>query len=213
LEGTEGLVIDRCAVERVDGNGIMLSRYHRNATISNTVLRYIGGTAMAGWGWTDEITDDGVHGYDARGGDFPRYTQIRNNIAYDVGLWEKQASAWFQAKAAQTTLTQNLFFNGPRAGINFNDGLGGGSVIESNLLFNFCRESFDHGPFNSWDRNLYYVHQPDDNGSPSALPLYYSHTLRLLPYTHTRILLSYTHTLIRSYTLHPYTHTLMHHPL
>ena len=34
------------------------------------------------------------------------------------------------------------------AGINFNDGLGGGSVIEENVLFNFCRESSDHGVFN-----------------------------------------------------------------
>ena len=31
-----------------------------------------------------------------------------------------QSSAWFQGKAMQTTLVGNLFFNGPRAGINFN---------------------------------------------------------------------------------------------
>lgn len=42
-----------------------------------------------------------------------------------------------------------------RAGINFNDGFGGGNLIESNLLFNTCRESGDHGPFNSWDRQVY----------------------------------------------------------
>jgi hypothetical protein len=34
------------------------------------------------------------------------------------------------------------------AGINFDDGLGGGSHITQNVLFNFCRESSDHGPFN-----------------------------------------------------------------
>jgi hypothetical protein len=38
-----------------------------------------------------------------------------------------------------------------------NDGFGGGSMIRSNLLFNTCRESGDHGPFNSWDRNPYLV--------------------------------------------------------
>jgi hypothetical protein len=31
------------------------------------------------------------------------------------------------------------------AGINFDDGLGGGSVVTRNVLFNFCRESSDHG--------------------------------------------------------------------
>ena len=35
-----------------------------------------------------------------------------------------------------------------RAGINFNDGFGGGDVIERNLVFSTCRESGDHGPFN-----------------------------------------------------------------
>lgn len=32
-------------------------------------------------------------------------------------------------------------FNGPRAGININDGFGGGNQIENNLLFNFVRGS------------------------------------------------------------------------
>ena len=33
----------------------------------------------------------------------------------------------------------NVFFNGPRAGININDGFGGGNQIQNNLLFNFVR--------------------------------------------------------------------------
>jgi hypothetical protein len=32
------------------------------------------------------------------------------------------------------------------AGINLNDGFGGSSRIAQNLIFNFCRESGDHGP-------------------------------------------------------------------
>ena len=39
----------------------------------------------------------------------------------ELGLYEKQSSAWGQAKACQTTLEDNLFFNMPRAAINFND--------------------------------------------------------------------------------------------
>lgn len=33
-----------------------------------------------------------------------------------------------------------------------NDGFGGGDLLENNLVFSTCRESGDHGPFNSWDR-------------------------------------------------------------
>ena len=70
----------------------------------------------------------------------------------------------------QTTIVNNLFFNGPRAGINFDDGFGGGNNISNNALFNYCRDSGDHGPFNSWDRNMFLVNQPDDDGAPSQYP-------------------------------------------
>lgn len=95
------------------------------------------------WGYTDEFSDNGTVGYDARDGDFPRHTLISHNVVREVwlascagiphthphllllvfrmqvGIFEKQSSAWFQAKAMQTTIVGNLFFNGPRAGINF----------------------------------------------------------------------------------------------
>ena len=64
----------------------------------------------------------------------------------------KQSSFVFQAIAYATRIVDNVHFNGPRAGINFNDGFGGADVLEGNLLANCVRESGDHGPFNSWDR-------------------------------------------------------------
>ena len=45
-----------------------------------------------------------------------------------------------------------VMFNGPRAGINANDHFGGGDEISHNLVFSSCRESGDHGPYNSWNR-------------------------------------------------------------
>ena len=70
----------------------------------------------------------------------------------------------------QNTIVDNIFFNGPRAGINYNDGFGGGNNISGNILFNFCRDSGDHGPFNSWDRQMFLVEQPVDGGAPSPYP-------------------------------------------
>ena len=62
----------------------------------------------------------------------------------------------------------NVMFNGPRAGINANDGFGGGDVISHNLVFSSCRESGDHGPFNSWDRQPFLT--TIRNGTPSMTP-------------------------------------------
>ena len=36
-----------------------------------------------------------------------------------------------------------VLFNGPRAGINWNDGAGGGNNISLNVLFNWVRETSD----------------------------------------------------------------------
>merc|ERR1712178_554867 len=77
---------------------------------------------------------------------------VQNCTAREVGLYEKQSSFFVQARTSESRILSNVFFNGPRAGINSNDGFGGGDEIAYNLVFSTCRESGDHGPFNSWDR-------------------------------------------------------------
>ena len=91
---------------------------------------------------------------------------MERNLFHEIGIWEKQASGFFQAKAAQTTLRHNVAFNLARAGFNFNDGFGGGDEIIENVLFNTCRESSDHGPINSWDRQPFLT--TIRNGTPST---------------------------------------------
>ena len=80
-------------------------------------------------------------------------------------------SFYFQAVSAQATIRRNVVFNIPRAAINFNDGFGGGHLLTENLLFNTCRESSDHGAFNSWDR-LPHVTTVGDGSTPSTVPAF-----------------------------------------
>eukprot|EP00054_Salpingoeca_dolichothecata_P007214 m.41893 g.41893 ORF g.41893 m.41893 type:complete len:814 (+) comp16925_c0_seq2:2-2443(+) len=152
FEYTENLVIDSIKQTRIGGNGIMLSKYNLNATIQRSEFEWMGGSAIALWGYTDEISDGGIHGVDGTDGNFPRYTLVQLNLFHEIGVWEKQSSAVFSGKAAQSTLRWNVVFNLARAGFNFNDGFGGGDNVTENVLFNTCRESSDHGPINSWDR-------------------------------------------------------------
>ncbi|CAE8664940.1 unnamed protein product, partial [Polarella glacialis] len=154
LQGTESVTISNCTFERLDGHGVMISGYNRNVTIADSDFGFIGGSAMASWGFTNETSGDGHPGagVDGTDGNHPRYTSVLRNLVHEVGLYEKQNSFYVQAKTAQTTIIGNVFFNGPRAGVNFNDGFGGGDELAHNLIFSTCRESGDHGPFNSWDR-------------------------------------------------------------
>lgn len=163
LQGTQETLIDGCTFERLDGNAVMVSGYNRDATIQRSDFAFLGGNAVAVWGYTNETSRDpgrpGIvlanapqAGVDGTDGEHPVRTTVQNCSAREIGLFEKQSSFFFQAKASESRILSNVFFNGPRAGINLNDGFGGGDEIASNLIFSSCRESGDHGPFNSWDR-------------------------------------------------------------
>ncbi len=117
--------------------------------MTNSDFSYIGGNAVAAWGYTDESATSPASGVDGTDGNHPEYTTVRGCTMREVGLYEKQSSFFIQAKTALTRLEGNVAFNGPRAGFNANDGFGGGDIIASNLVFSTCRESGDHGPFNS----------------------------------------------------------------
>jgi len=163
LQGTEGVTLSDCQFQRLDGNAVLVSGYNRNATVKDSDFEFIGGNAVAAWGYTNETADTGfpyytpnsnfpTAGVDGTDGNHPRYTTVTGNLAREVGHYEKQSSFFVQAKTAESVILGNVFFNGPRAGINANDGFGGGDEIGHNLVFSTCRESGDHGPFNSWDR-------------------------------------------------------------
>ena len=165
FEGTEETMVDSCVFERLDSNAIMISGYNRAVTIQNSEFAWIGDSVIGSWGYTTGAGVDGM-GPDGTDGNQPRFNKIINNFVHEIGIWEKQSSFYFQAKSCQNLLIGNIFFNGPRAGINFNDGFGGGSNLTENLLLNTCRESGDHGPFNSWDRQVF-VTKVKDGKTPS----------------------------------------------
>ena len=154
LEGTEVTTFDSCIFERLDGIGVMISGYNRNATVTKCEFAWIGDSAIASWGYTSGIPKVPGAGWDGTDGNHPRFNQITLNLVREIGIWEKQSSFYFQAKSCMNNIQGNIHFNGPRAGVNFNDGFGGGSSLSENILFNTCRESGDHGPFNSWDRQV-----------------------------------------------------------
>ena len=158
LENTSNITIEYNTFTRLDGIGIFLNGYNRYANISFNDFEWIGESAMAAWGYTSGLEHLGIDGMGPDGItniNQPRFTNIESNLIREIGIWEKQSSAWFQAQSCQNTIKNNIVFNGPRAHINFNDGFGGGNRITGNLLLNSCRQTADHGVFNSWDRVPY----------------------------------------------------------
>eukprot|EP01083_Nonionella_stella_P076021 206964_1 len=172
IENSDNIRIENNLLTRLDGIGISINKYARNITIYRNEIAWNGATSIAAWGDTYQPNDSLVSswgmGYDGTRGTQPRFLNISYNYVHELGLWEKQSSFYFEAKSCQNYIGYNIFFNGPRAGINFNDGFGGGSVVHKNLLFNTCRESGDHGPINTWDRQVY-VTKVRDGKTPSTI--------------------------------------------
>lgn len=170
LEGTVNTTVEACNLVRLDGNAIMLSGFNGYANISHNTILSTGATAIALWGYTN-----GTHplqpvgtGPDGTEGNFPRYTTVHGNFIRHLGIHEKQSSCLFQAKSAQTFVSNNICFDVPRAGFNLNDGFGGGNNISFNLIFQTCGESGDHGALNTWDRQSFITTVRD--GTPSIVP-------------------------------------------
>merc|ERR1712048_900175 len=87
---------------------------------------------------------------DARTGSgamWPVGNRISGNWIEEVGVHMKQTSCVFRSLAERTFIRGNVCYNGPRAGINYNDDFKGGDVVESNVIFNMVRETGDHGTF------------------------------------------------------------------
>ncbi len=160
-EGVDGLTIKNCLFDSMGGNGLLLSNYIRRAVIDGNEFKRSGDSAILSVGSANLI--------DGTSGNQPRGTLITNNLIYEMGIFGKQTAAFGQALSAETTISNNILFNGPRAGINMNDGFGGGNTITRNLGFNMVRETADHGIFNSWDRQPYLT-KVGDGVTPSLIP-------------------------------------------
>jgi hypothetical protein len=76
-------------------------------------------------------------------------------LIHETGIYVKQSAPLLISVSRSVSVIGNLIFNIPRAGININDGFYGNHSINHNVIFNTVRETSDHGPINSWDRQPY----------------------------------------------------------
>ena len=91
LEGTEDVKFDNCTFERLDGNAVMVSGYNRRATVSNSDFAYIGGNAVAAWGYTNETEGEGhpTAGVDGTDGNHPQYVPRQASVFNNARQFEQ----------------------------------------------------------------------------------------------------------------------------
>eukprot|EP01065_Artemidia_motanka_P027439 TRINITY_DN32644_c0_g1_i1.p1 TRINITY_DN32644_c0_g1~~TRINITY_DN32644_c0_g1_i1.p1 ORF type:complete len:835 (+),score=217.56 TRINITY_DN32644_c0_g1_i1:48-2552(+) len=158
------VAVSGCSFNRTGGNSVAFLNGVDGGSVVGCDMQLIGDSGVVLIGRLPGIGNNGSAAASPHL-TYPRGTTIASNHIHNIGLWGKQTSALFQAVSCNTTFSGNVVYNGPRAGLNINDGFCGGHRIEGNVMFNWVRETQDHGPINTWDRATYV--QPDGGIYPS----------------------------------------------
>ena len=114
FHGTEGCAVRSSLFKNLGGSGAAISGYNADALVDDNEFLFIGEHAIFAMG----LTGDRQNNLD---GDVPTRTTVTNNRASEFGLYVKQTGFFYQGVSLNSTISQNVFFNGPRAGINISE--------------------------------------------------------------------------------------------
>ena len=165
-EGAEDCNIRKCFFDAGGGNGVFINKYAQRIHVSNNIFSEMGDSAICLVGKSHlrrDLKYDCLYcgtthdwGWDPPSKEVPSECKIHNNLIHDIGIIGKQTAGVFLSLTLENSVSHNHIFNTPRAAICVNDGLWGGHIIEYNDIHDTCRETNDHGPFNSWGRDRFW---------------------------------------------------------
>ena len=144
-EGTRNCSVEGCWFDAIGGNAVFINNYNRAFSVTGCKFTETGDSAICFVG--DLEKTNGTQR------PFPYECQASNNLIHDCGFFGKQVAGVYISRAKRITVSHNLMYNLPRAGICIGDGTWGGHVIEYNQTHDTVRETSDHGPFNAWGRD------------------------------------------------------------
>lgn len=142
----------------MNANAVLVTGAARDTTVAECDFHLPGGSAIAVVGYIPRANSSDPAAATPAG------ITIASCFFEGIGVYGKQTSALFVSLAENVTIDGSVLFSGPRAGININDGHGGNHAITNNVLFDWVRETQDHGAINTWNRQLYV----DADGSQAA---------------------------------------------
>ena len=122
------------------GNGIFLSNHCWRTNLLGNTIAHAGDSAILLVGSTRYMN--------GTADTYPAYTNISNNLLFEMGFYGKQTAAYFKSIAYKTNLVNNVFFNSPRSLVNYNDAYRGGDLMEGNVMWGAVKETADHASFN-----------------------------------------------------------------
>lgn len=169
LRDTEDCCIKGCEFTDLGGNAVFIDGYAFRDTVMGNHIHQVGGSAVCLVGDTSAVRSGAYGYYDSvaydkldkepgpRKASYPRECLVEDNLIHHLGTVEKQVAGVEMQIAAGNVIRHNTIFDVPRAGINIGDGAFGGHIIEHNDVFDTVLETSDHGAFNSWGRDRFWL--------------------------------------------------------
>jgi len=169
FEGAEDCEIRNCDFDQVGGNAVFVSNYNRGIRISGCRIEDAGASGICFVGSPGAVRSPSFEYGESvpmdkmdltpgpRSKDYPAQCVAHDNLIARIGVFEKQAAGVEISMAEEITVSHNSIYEVPRAGINIGDGCWGGHVIEFNDVFDTVLETGDHGSFNSWGRDRFWL--------------------------------------------------------
>ena len=162
LENAVDVGFSGMSFDQVGGNGLVMSDYVRNCSVRASTFWRTGDSAV--------IMVGSTQGNNGTAETFPAFNALSSLWIDTVGVAMKQTSCVFNGVTFANNVTDTVCYNGPRAGLNWNDGFMGAHHVSGNLVFNMVRESGDHGTWNSWSRKEWFYLCPGSMGfAPGSL--------------------------------------------
>jgi hypothetical protein len=169
FDGAEDCTLRDCFIDQVGGNAVFVNNYNRRITITGCRIEKSGAGGVMFVGDPKAVRSplfeyaqrqpvekiDRTPG--ALTGNYPADCRVDNCLITQVGRVEKQSTGVGIDMSARITVSHCSIYDMPRAGINIGDGCWGGNIIEFCDIFDTVKETGDHGSFNSWGRDRYWV--------------------------------------------------------
>lgn len=171
LTGTEDISILDSRFDQVGGNAIFVNNYNRRLLIQGCRIHDAGASGVCFVGDPDAVrnplfeykeTHD-LGEIDRTAGpktnNYPADAVVDDCLIHGIGRVERQSAGVQISMSRRITIRDTSIYDCTRAGINISEGTWGGHLIEGCDVFNTVQETHDHGSFNSWGRDRYWISQ------------------------------------------------------
>jgi hypothetical protein len=169
LTGTEDVSILDSEFDQVGGNAVFVNHYNRRALIKGCHIHDAGASGVCFVGDPEAVRNplfEYAQKHDLAKIDrspgpktvnYPAECVVEDCLIHGIGRVERQPAGVQISMSRKITVRDTSIYDCARAGINIGDGCWGGHLIERCDVFDTVLETHDHGSFNSWGRDRYWM--------------------------------------------------------